>query len=122
VCQAIKRLKLESFKHKITPAIQRVIANDLDAAAQLNKINARANRLLDKVTAWLEGDKPAFGMSDETLTKDPREIAIKLMAEIRGQLNLHPGLKSHPRPFRGHFSATCPMRFHSPLVIFISAK
>lgn len=83
-----------------------VVNDHLDTMAQLRKINMDANTLLDLLMAWQGGDKEAirvlenqvktvkFGEGDnavdvtEIKMKDPRELALKCMAEIRNQLRL----------------------------------
>ena len=83
-----------------------VVNDHLDTMAQLRKINTDANTLLDLLMAWQAGDKDAirvlenqvktvkFGEGDkavdvtEVKMKDPRELALKCMAEIRNQLKL----------------------------------
>ncbi len=83
-----------------------VVNDHLDTMAQLRKINTNANTLLDLLMAWQAGDQEAirvlenqvkrvkFGKGDEAIDiteikmKDPRELALKCMAEIRNQLRL----------------------------------
>jgi AcrR family transcriptional regulator len=83
-----------------------IVEKKLDAIAQLQKINDYANELLDLLMRWNRGDDEALqilesqvrkvkigrGKDAEEVTefrfKDPRELALKAMAEIRGQLNL----------------------------------
>jgi hypothetical protein len=70
----------------------------------LQKINENANELLDLLMRWNKGDDEALQIlegqvrkvkvrgTEEEITeykfKDPRELALKAMAEIRAQLNL----------------------------------
>jgi len=81
-----------------------IVERKLDAIGQLQKINDNANELLDLLMRWNRGDEEALQIlesqvrkvkvrgSEEEVTeykfKDPRELALKAMAEIRGQLNL----------------------------------
>jgi len=83
-----------------------IVEKKLDAIGQLQKINDYANELLDLLMRWNRGDDEALrilegqvrkvkigrGKDAEEITefrfKDPRELALKAMAEIRGQLNL----------------------------------
>lgn len=77
----------------------------LDAIGQLQKINEYANEMLDLLMAWTRGDGDALQVLEsqvkririgndeevdiqEVKFKDPRELALKAMAEIRGQLKL----------------------------------
>ena len=81
-----------------------IVEKKLDAIEQLQKINEYANELLDLLMRWNRGDEGALQIlesqvrkvklrgSEEEVTeykfKDPRELALKAMAEIRGQLAL----------------------------------
>jgi len=81
-----------------------IVEKKLDAIEQLQKINEYANELLDLLMGWNRGDEGALQIlesqvrkvklrgSEEEITeykfKDPRELALKAMAEIRGQLAL----------------------------------
>lgn len=73
---------------------------------QLESINVYANEILDLMMAWNRGDDTAIQVLESQITqkkirvgkeerfleeakfKDPRELALKAMAEIRGQINL----------------------------------
>lgn len=71
---------------------------------QLQKINGHANELLDLCMKWVNGDDEAIQVLESQVRnvrvgkdefpvseykfKDPREIALKAMSEIRGQLKL----------------------------------
>jgi DNA-binding Lrp family transcriptional regulator len=86
--------------------VNRVVDQKLDAVDQLQKINDHANELLDLCMAWGRGDDEALQILESQRTartvrigdeeidvqqfkfKDPRELALKAMAEIRGQLKL----------------------------------
>jgi predicted transcriptional regulator len=86
--------------------ITRVVDQKLDAVDQLQKINENENELLDLCMAWGRGDEVALQILesqkttrmvrigdeeisvDEFKFKDPRELALKAMAEIRNQLKL----------------------------------
>ncbi len=84
----------------------RVLAKNLDTLGQLSQINRDANEILNLMMKWQRGDDEALrimesqirkikvgrGEKAEEITeykfKDPREIALKAMAEIREQLRL----------------------------------
>jgi len=81
----------------------RVVSKNLDTIDQLQKINNNANEILDLLMRWQRGDDEALqilesqkkvrlGKNEEEVVefklKDPRELALKAMAEIRGQLKL----------------------------------
>ncbi len=105
--QAVSK-RLKEMRGKTTRVLcvskraERAVDQKLDAMAQLTKINAYANELLEKLMQWSRGDTEALqailsqkevGSKEETdpqdiRLKDPRELALKAMAEIRGQLKL----------------------------------
>ena len=84
----------------------RVVDKNLNAVEQLQKINDYANEMLDLLMRWQRGDSEALQILEsqvrtkqvrvgeeiefvkEYKLKDPRELALKAMAEIRGQLKL----------------------------------
>ena len=84
----------------------RVVDKNLNAIEQLQKINDYANELLDLLMRWNRGDKGALQVLESQVStkkvkvgdkeefvkefrfKDPRELALKAMGEIRGQLKL----------------------------------
>jgi len=82
----------------------RVVDKKLNAIEQLQKINTDANELLDLCMRWQRGDDEAIqvlesqmkkvrvGKDEKTIEefkfKDPRELALKAMGEIRNQLRL----------------------------------
>jgi len=83
--------------------VEQVVDQRLDAVDQLQKINQNANEILDLLMRWGRGDDEALqilesqkkvrvGKDEEEIIefklKDPRDLALKAMAEIRGQLRL----------------------------------
>ncbi len=82
----------------------RFVDEYLDTVGQLREVNGHAHELLDLCMKWVRGDEEALqvlesqvrkvrvGKEEDTVNeykfKDPREIALKAMAEIRGQLRL----------------------------------
>ncbi|MBW1692144.1 MAG: hypothetical protein JRJ70_15635 [Deltaproteobacteria bacterium] len=107
ISKAKKELNLAVVKNVTLESAHKVVDKNLDAVAQLQKINTYANELLDLVMRWQRGDKEALRILEsqvkevkkvgkgkdvefvkEYRMKDPREIALRAMAEIRGQLNL----------------------------------
>lgn len=82
----------------------RFVDHHLDTVEQLRKINSYANELLDLCMRWQRGDDEAIQVLEGQMKKvrvgkskkfvevvkfkDPREVALKAMAEIRGQLRL----------------------------------
>jgi len=104
ISQAKKELNISVVKSVALESAHKVVEQNLNTVAQLQKINDYANELLDLLMRWNRGDSMALQIlesqvkkvkvrgSEEEITeykfKDPRELALKAMAEIRGQLNL----------------------------------
>jgi hypothetical protein len=104
ISKAKKELNISVVKNVALENAHKVVDKNLNAVEQLQKINAYANELLDLLMRWNRGDNDALQIlesqvrkvrvrgSDEEVTdyrfKDPRELALKAMAEIRGQLSL----------------------------------
>ncbi len=106
VSQAKKKLKISVVKNVALESAHKVVDKNLDAVAQLQKINKDANELLDVLMRWNRGDDEALQILETQVRKvrigkgenaeivkqykfkDPRELALRAMAEIRGQLNL----------------------------------
>jgi uncharacterized protein YerC len=104
ISRAKKELKINVVKAVALERAHEVADKNLNTIAQLQKINSYANELLDLLMRWNRGDNEALQIlesqakkvkvrgSEEEVTeyrfKDPRELALKAMAEIRGQLNL----------------------------------
>jgi len=104
VSKARKELNIAVVKNVSLERAHQVVEKNLNTVEQLQKINAHANEILDTLMRWSRGDKEALQIlesqvrkvkvkgSEEEITeyrlKDPRELALKAMAEIRGQLCL----------------------------------
>lgn len=104
ISKALKRLNINATKSVTLYHAGEVVKKELNAVEQLQKINDSANELLDLLMRWSRGDNEALQIlesqvrkvrvrgSEEEVTeykfKDPRELALRAMAEIRGQLNL----------------------------------
>jgi hypothetical protein len=106
ISKAKKELNLSVVKNVALENAHRVVDKNLNAVEQLQKINGHANWLLDLLMNWQKGDSGALqvlesqvqakrvrvGGKEEFVTeykfKDPRELALRAMAEIRGQLKL----------------------------------
>lgn len=107
---AIKNKKIATGKAVTLEVGYKVAEKNLNAVAQLQKINKDANEILDLVMGWARGDKKCIRILETQVKKvkwrdkesgedreldvqdikfkDPRELAIKAMSEIRGQLSL----------------------------------
>lgn len=104
-------LRLMEIRGKTTRAvvakkIAEVVEHKIDTLGQLTKVNRHANEMLDLLIRWQSGDPDALrvlesqvkritsGEGDdeheiiEVRMKDPRELALRCMAEIREQLEL----------------------------------
>ncbi len=104
ISKAKSELNIAVVKNVTMESAHKVIGKHLDTLSQLQKINSHANELLDLLMRWNRGDKEALQIlegqvrkvkvrgSEEEVTeyrfKDPRELALKAMQEIRGQLSL----------------------------------
>jgi hypothetical protein len=106
VQKRVVALRGKTTKAVASAKIGKVVDQKLDAVDQLQRINDHANELLDLCMAWGRGDDVALQIlesqrvtrtvriGDEEVDvtqfkfKDPRELALKAMAEIRGQLKL----------------------------------
>ncbi len=106
ISKAKSELNVAVVKSVALENAHRVVGKNLDAIGQLQKINTDANEILDLLMRWNRGDNEALQVLESQVTtkkvrvgdkeefvkdfkfKDPRELAIKAMAEIRGQLKL----------------------------------
>ena len=108
--QAVSRLLID-LRGKTTRAVvvkqtAEVVERKIDTLKQLSEINGHANWLLDHVMKWIKGDPEAIQVLEsharqvnvgnkkepewvtEYKFKDPHEIALRAMAEVRAQLDL----------------------------------
>jgi len=104
VHKAKKSVGLVVAKDMHLESAHRFVDQHLDTVKQLRKINSYANELLDLCMRWQRGDDEALQILENQITKvrvgrtekfvekmktsDPRDVALKAMAEIRGQLRL----------------------------------
>ena len=104
ISKAKNELKVAVVKNVALESAHKVVGKHLDTLSQLQKINEHANELLDLLMRWNRGDSEALQIlesqvrkvkvrgSEEEIKeyrfKDPRELALKAMQEIRGQLSL----------------------------------
>ena len=104
VSKRLKALNVAITRNATLRHAGEIVERKLDAIGQLQKINDNANELLDLLMRWNRGDESALqilesqvrkvkvrGQEEEVAEyrfKDPRELVLKAMAEIRGQLNL----------------------------------
>ncbi len=106
ISKAKKELNLTIVKNVGLESAHKVVDQNLNAVEQLHKINQDANEILDLLMAWNRGDDAALQVLESQVAtkkirvgdkeefvkeckfKDPRELALKAMAEIRNQLKL----------------------------------
>jgi len=104
ISQHKKNLNIAVVKNVALENAHRVVDKNLNAVDQLQKINGHANELLDLCMKWINGNDEALQVLESQVRtvrvgkdkvpvseykfKDPREIALKAMSEIRGQLRL----------------------------------
>jgi hypothetical protein len=92
VSRRLKQLKIGINKNVTLHHAGEVVKREINAAAQLQKINDHANELLDLLMVCVNGDEAAKEAAAVKLgamgpgNKDPKEMALKCMQEIRSQL------------------------------------
>ena len=106
VSKRLQELRGKTTKVVVSKKIEQVVDRKIDAMDQLQKINDDANEILDLLMAWNRGDETALQVLESQVTtkkvrvgdqeefvkefkfKDPRDLALKAMGEIRNQLKL----------------------------------
>ena len=106
VSKRLKEMRGQTTKVVVSKKVEQVVDRKIDAIQQLQKINEYANEILDLLMAWNRGDETALQVLESQVTtkkvrvgdqeefvrefkfKDPRELALKAMGEIRNQLKL----------------------------------
>jgi len=94
VSQRLKGLNLAASKEVALVRAAEVVRKELNTVVQLQKINDHANDLLDLLMGCVNGDEAAKKEAVAKLgpvgpgSKDPKELALKCMQEIRSQLKL----------------------------------
>jgi hypothetical protein len=106
VSKRVIELRGKTTKAVVAKKVNAIVERKIDALEQLHKINSYANELLDLLMRWNRGDEEALQILENQVKmvrvgqggdvewikeykfKDPRELALRAMAEIRGQLSL----------------------------------
>jgi len=104
VYKRLKDLNIAINRHIAIRAAHKIVDREINALDQLQKINRDANELLDLLMRWNRGEDEALRVIESQVRKikirgqeeeipeykfkDPRELALKAMQEIRGQLKL----------------------------------
>ncbi|MGO9314091.1 MAG: hypothetical protein ACLQDI_15325 [Syntrophobacteraceae bacterium] len=100
----LKELNVAINRNVAIRAAHKIVDREINALDQLQKINRDANELLDLLMRWNRGEDAALQVLESQVRKikvrgqieevaeyrfkDPRELALKAMQEIRGQLKL----------------------------------
>jgi predicted transcriptional regulator len=84
ISKRLKSLNMAITKDVTLRKVDKIIRKEINAIDQLQKINAHANELLERAMRVIRGDEE----SQDDMQRDPREVALKAMQEIRGQLKL----------------------------------
>jgi hypothetical protein len=105
ITQRAKSMKVGMAKDVTLNRAHQFLGKKVDALEQIQKINHYANEMLDLLMNWNRGEPEALRILESQVRKvkagndsegeitdykfkDPRELALKAMAEIRGQLKL----------------------------------
>ena len=100
----LKELNVAINRNVAIRAAHKIVDREINALDQLQKINRDANEVLDLLMRWSRGEDDALQILESQVRKikvrgreeeiseyrfkDPRELALKAMQEIRGQLKL----------------------------------
>jgi predicted transcriptional regulator len=106
ISKRLQELRGRTTRAVVAKKVEQVVDQRIDAIGQIEKINSHANELLDVLMRWHRGEEEALQVlesqvhdkqvrvGDEVFQvkefkfKDPRELILKTMSEIRGQLKL----------------------------------
>jgi DNA-binding transcriptional ArsR family regulator len=104
VSRRLKALKIAINRNVTIRAAHKIVDREINALDQLQKINRDANELLDLLMRWNRGDEEALQVLESQVrkikvrgqemeitqykSKDPRELVLMVMQEIREQLKL----------------------------------
>ena len=104
ISDRLKKLRGGVIKNVVLESAPEVVEKKLNTIEQLQKINSDANEILDLLMKWNRGDETALQVLESQVRKvrvgtiekfveefkfkDPRELALKAMTVIEGQLRL----------------------------------
>jgi predicted transcriptional regulator len=106
ISKRLQELRGRTTRAVVAKKVEQVVDQRIDAIGQIEKINSHAKELLDVLMRWHRGEEEALQVlesqvhdkqvrvGDEVFQvkefkfKDPRELILKTMSEIRGQLKL----------------------------------
>ena len=104
ISKHVKHMGLAKAKYLVEDGLRPAIKHKINAIEQLTNVNRAANKLLDLLEKWSDGDEEAVRilesqtkmmnigtraepqMMEIATVKDPRELMIRVMAEIRMQM------------------------------------
>jgi len=99
ICKAQRKLSVSVAKSTALEVAHVITSENIDSLKELNKMNAIANEMLGEINAALKGDPEAVAAVErQNAIKgnikiiDLREMSIRLMGEIRRQLDLQRNL------------------------------
>lgn len=106
VSKAVKRLGHAKARYAVEDGLRPAVEHKMDAIQQLNNANRVANKLLDLLERWSDGDDVALQVlesqtkavnvgtrqeprfMDVVNMKDPRELMVRVLGEIRMQITV----------------------------------
>ncbi len=90
ISKAKKELNISVVRSVALESAHKVVDKNLNTIGQLQKINNHANWLLDLLIGVNQGDNKSLEELKklDLKSKNPHELALKAMAEIRNQLKL----------------------------------
>ncbi len=104
VSRRLKQLNIAINRNVSIRAAHKIVDREINTLDQLQKINRNAHEILDLLMRWNRGDKEAIQVLESQVRKikvrgkeeeisgykfrDPRELALRAMHEIREQLKL----------------------------------
>jgi DNA-binding Lrp family transcriptional regulator len=106
VSKRLMEIRGKTTRAVVTKKIAAAVEHKIDTLGQLTKVNQHANEMLDLLIRWQSGEPEALRVLEsqvkrvtagdgedaheiiEVRMKDPRELALRCMGEIREQLAL----------------------------------
>ncbi len=94
ICQAHRNVNYGVVKNVTLENAHILVSQNINSIQQLAKLNESANYLLDLLISWSRGDPEAMEQLERhhgvknIHFRDPKELALKVMTELRGQLHL----------------------------------
>ena len=95
ISQRMKNLNVDIAKNVQLESAAAIVLDNIDCAAQINKINQDANYLLNLLMSWIRGERWAIDLlkkheesGKRIKFQDPKILEVKLMEQIQSQLRL----------------------------------